>query len=354
MRYRLQAVRQKLEEVGADSFIAGSRANVRYLSGFSGSAGALLIERDIMVLFTDSRYTIQAGEEIAAGSVETVAGPPLKAALLAAAGLRVAFESAHVTVAELEDLTAARAQATLVPTRGVVEQLRAVKEPDEILRIEAAVRVNSEAFDAGVAAIADGVTEARVAAVIEGTMKELGAESPAFDSIVASGPRGALPHGRASMRRLRRGESIVVDIGAKLDGYTSDMTRTVFLGEPDATGKRVYAAVLESVRRAEALVRDGATIAAVDGAARDAVVQAGFAAEAYRHGTGHGVGIEVHEAPHLGRAVNGAVLTAGMVVTIEPGIYVPGWGGVRIEDIVVVERDGCRVLTPTPRGMRIV
>ncbi|MBI3447815.1 MAG: aminopeptidase P family protein [Acidobacteria bacterium] len=354
MPSRLERIREKIDEAGAVALLVGSRANVRYLSGFSGSSGAILVTKGAATLFTDSRYTIQAGEEWTGGTVETVTGAPLRAALRAAGAVRVAFEAAHVTVAEREDLEAAATGARLVATRGLVEGHRSVKEPEEIRRIESAVRVNAEAFDAGVAEIAGGVTEARVAAVIEGTMRERGAESPAFDSIVASGPRGALPHARASMRRLVAGEPVVVDIGAKVDGYTSDMTRTVFLGEPGDLGRRVHAAVLEGVRRAEGLVRHGASIAAVDGAARDAVAEAGFADAAFRHGTGHGVGIEVHEAPHVGRAADGALLAAGMVVTIEPGIYIEGWGGVRIEDIVVVERDGCRVLTTTPKEMLIV
>ncbi|HZE89993.1 MAG TPA: Xaa-Pro peptidase family protein, partial [Verrucomicrobiae bacterium] len=271
MPSRLDRVREKIDEAGAVAMLAGSRANVRYLSGFSGSSGALLVTKGPATLFTDSRYTIQAGEELVGATVETVTGAPLRAALRAAGAVRVAFEAAHVTVAELQDLESAAMRATLVATRGLVEGLRSVKEPDEIRRVDAAARVNAEAFDAGVAAIAAGVTEAHVAAVIEGAMRERGAESPAFDSIVASGPRGALPHARASMRRIAAGEPVVVDIGAKVDGYTSDMTRTVFLGEAGDLGRRVHAAVLEAVRRAEDLVRHGASIAEVDGAAREAV-----------------------------------------------------------------------------------
>jgi Xaa-Pro aminopeptidase len=253
------------------------------------------------------------------------------------------------------DAIAAEARgAVLVPVRGVVERLREVKEPAEIECILKSVRLNSMAFEAGVAGMRDGVAEADVAAEIENAMRRRGAEAPAFESIVASGPRGALPHARASARVMRRGEAVVVDIGAMLEGYASDMTRAVFVGEPDATGRKVHGAVLDAVLRAEAEVRAGAAISKVDAAARDAVAAAGFGSEAYRHGTGHGVGLEVHEAPQVGAGAAGAVLEKGMVVTIEPGIYVPGWGGVRIEDVVVVEEGGCRVLTETPKTILTV
>lgn len=355
MTSRLERLRERLDAAGVEAILIGSRANVRYLCGFSGSSAALCVSPGRAVLFTDSRYTLQAREEVRAASVETASGPPMTAAVKAAEpGARLGFEEEHVSVASLRTLAREAGAIELVPTKGIVETLRAVKEPGEIRSIQAAVRLNSEAFDAGLAGMKEGVPETRIAAAIEYAMRERGAEAPAFESIVASGPRGAWPHARASSRPLRRGEAVVVDIGAMLQGYASDMTRTVFLGEPDALGKRVYAAVLDAVQRAEGMVKAGVPVSDVDQAARSAVAEAGFTEEAYRHGTGHGVGLEVHEAPHVGRSADGAVLAAGMVVTMEPGVYVPGWGGVRIEDVVVVEEAGCRVLTETPRSMLTV
>jgi len=327
---------------------------VRYLCGFSGSSAALMVTMHEAVLFTDSRYTLQAGEEVEGAAVETVSGPPLKAALRAAPqGARVGFESEHLTMAQHAGLVAEAGGRLLAPLSGTVERLRAVKDAAEIDDITASIRLNSEAFLAGVEAMRDGATELDVAAAIEHRMRRLGAESPAFESIVASGPRGALPHARATRRVMRPGEPVVVDIGAMLEGYASDMTRTVFISDPGDTGRRVHGAVLEGLRRAEGVVRDGSAASDVDAVARGAVVEAGFAAEAYRHGTGHGVGLQVHESPRI-TAESGDRLEAGMVLTIEPGIYVPGWGGVRIEDVVLVEEGGCRVLTPTPRSVLTV
>jgi len=214
--------------------------------------------------------------------------------------------------------------------------------------IEASVRLSADAFEVGLGAIGEGAAEVEVAAAIEHEMRRRGAAGPAFETIVASGPRGALPHARASRRRLRLGDAVVIDAGAHLDGYGSDMTRTVFVGEPDGRARDVYHAVLQALLRAEQTVREGVPAGEVADAARLAIVEAGFAEEAFQHGAGHGVGLEVHEAPRIARERR-QLLAAGMVVAIEPGVYVPGWGGVRIEDVVVVEEAGCRVLTPTAK-----
>jgi len=351
---RLDRLRGALEEAGADAILIGFRPNVRYLCGFSGSSAALHVARDAATLFTDSRYTLQAQDEVGGAAVETVTGPPAIAAVKSARGVsRVGFEAEHLSVAAWESLSAAASGAKLVPTRGLVERLRVVKEPAEIGMIEASVQLNSRAFDNAVPGMRAGVAESEVASTIERLMRELGADGTAFESIVASGPRGALPHARASSRRMRAGEPVVVDIGAMVEGYASDMTRTVFVGEPGEVGRRVHAAVLAGVLRAEATVRAGVSTAEVDAAARAAIAEAGLGEHAYRHGTGHGVGLEVHEAPHVGRGAS-VILAAGMVLTIEPGVYVPEWGGVRIEDVVLVEETGCRVLTGTPREILTV
>ena len=354
MNSRRTRLRSALARARLDAFITANRPNVRYVCGFSGSSGALLVTDGFAALFTDSRYTLQASGEVEEAAVETVAGSPLKHAFLAAPlGARVGFECDHMSVAAHQELSCQSGGRVLVPTTGLIESLRVVKDAAEIDRIAASLRLTSESFEAGLAAMGEGVRETEVAAVIEDRMRRLGADGPAFESIVASGPRGALPHGRASAKKMIAGEAVVVDIGAMLEGYASDMSRTVFLGEAEARGRRVYAAVLEAVRRAEGVVHAGAAAAGIHAAARGALEEAGFGDEIYRHGTGHGVGLEVHEAPRLS-ATGKDVLAAGMVLTIEPGVYVPGWGGVRIEDVVLVEETGCRVLTPTDKEIRAV
>jgi len=351
---RLDRLRERFDDAGVDSLLVSSGPNVRYLTGFSGSSSAVYVGRDEAILFTDSRYTLQARDEVAGASVRTITGPPMLAARGAANGARrLGIEAGHMTVATYEAVRAGGRAPALVATWGLVEGLRAVKDEAEVGAIESSVRLNSMAFEKALPAIRAGAAEVEVAAAIEHAMRTMGADGPAFESIVASGPRGAQPHARASSRRIRGGEPVVIDIGAMLGGYASDMTRTVFVGEPDERGVRVYTAVLEGLRRAQSAVRAGARAADVDAAARAAVAEAGFAGEAYQHGTGHGVGLEVHEAPGVGRGSDG-ILAAGMVVTIEPGVYVPDWGGVRIEDVVLVEEAGCRVLTETPKEILTV
>jgi Xaa-Pro aminopeptidase len=346
---RIERLRGRLPEAGVASFLVSSRANIRYLCGFSGSAGALLVRQADAVLFTDSRYTLQASEEAAGAAVETVSGPLLRAALRAAPrSSRTGFEAEHVTAAQHAAMAREAAGSGLVPTAGLVERLRAVKDEVEIAGIRASVELTSRAFAAGLDAVRDGAAETEVAAAIEHAMRRLGASGPAFESIVASGPRGAWPHARASGRPLRRGEPVVMDIGAMLEGYASDMSRTVFVGGPDGPGRRAREAVLAALEAACARVRPGAAAADVDAAGRAALEEAGYGREAYRHGIGHGVGLEVHEAPRIA-ASGDAALEAGMVITLEPAVYVPGWGGVRIEDVLVVREGGCEILTGTPR-----
>jgi Xaa-Pro aminopeptidase len=334
--------------------LVASLPNVRYLSGFSGSSGALLVGGATAVLFTDSRYSLQVEEEVAGAAVELVSGPPARAAVKASpAGTRIGFEADQLTVEAHRALVGESGDRELIPTRGLVEALRAIKDPAEVLAIERSLRVNSDSFEAGLAAMQPGVTELEVAAVIEYEMRKRGAAAPAFESIVASGPHGARPHARASSRQLAIGDAVVVDIGAMVDGYASDMTRTVFVEDAGSTGRKVYGAVLEAVRQAEAAIQAGARAGDVDARARGLLEEAGFGEHSYGHGTGHGVGLEVHEDPRVSQGRD-EPLEEGMVLTVEPGVYVPGWGGVRIEDVVLVEDGGCRLLTPTPKGILTV
>jgi Xaa-Pro aminopeptidase len=243
-------------------------------------------------------------------------------------------------------------RASLEPVKGWIEELRMVKSPAEIARIRRSVETNSRAFEQAVARIRPGMSERDLAAELEYRMRRLGAEKPAFETIVAAGVRSALPHAQPTAARLQSGGLVLVDMGAIVDGYSSDMTRMLFLGVPAAKVKRVYRAVLEAQLAAIATVRAGASTAAVDRVARR--VLRGYGLDrAFVHSTGHGLGLEIHEPPRLGKRDKGR-LEAGMAITIEPGVYLEGFGGIRIEDTVVVTEAGCEILTPTSKELRVI
>ncbi|KQR40810.1 Xaa-Pro peptidase family protein [Deinococcus sp. Leaf326] len=343
---RLDALRRDLGRAGVDALWVSDPANVRALSGFTSPAdGKVLVTRGGATLYTDARYTVQAEQESALPAF--IARPPATYEHAAAGlgGLRVGFEADSLTVAGLEDLQAAWPDVTLVPLRGVVQGLRAVKAPEESRQIRAAQALADRVFGEVRPLIRAGVTEQDVAYEIESRLLRAGAES-AFGIIVASGPRGALPHGHASDRVIEDGDLVTVDMGARLGGYHSDMTRTVAVGNPSEEMRRIYRAVHEAEAAAVAAVKPGVRAADLDAVARDILTAHGLG-EAFAHSLGHGVGLEVHERPGL-RAMSEDVLEAGMIVTIEPGAYVPGLGGVRIEDLLLVTDDGHEVLSRSP------
>jgi Xaa-Pro aminopeptidase len=282
------------------------------------------------------------------------AGAPPSPAAAAAARIgarRIGFEAGSVTYEQWEAMARATGDTAgilLIPCRGLVERLRAIKTAGEVALIERAVEIASEAFEEVLALVRPGAVERDLAHEIEFRMKQAGAEDVAFDLIVASGSRSSLPHGLASGRTVARGEFIIFDIGARFEGYHSDMTRTVFTGRPDAQARALYETVLEAQRRAIEAIRPGAEAREVDAAARGFIDGAGHGGR-FGHGTGHGVGLQVHEAPRIGPRSQES-LAEGMVLTVEPGIYVPGGGGVRIEDMVVVTQHGHRVMTPAPKS----
>lgn len=354
--------------------------NVRYLCGFTGSAGVLAIFVDKCghkcAFFSDGRYSQQAKEQVKGARVEI----PKTAAISAAAGwltkrkkgASVGFEAEHMTVASRGGLGKIALQLNLRPTSGLVEKLRAVKEPAEIAQIRAAVELASGVFEAVLPDIHTGATEAGIAAEIEYMSRRLGAEGMSFDTLVAAGRRSALPHGVASQNQLPQRGFVILDFGVILGGYCSDMTRTVHLGRPDRAARNMYQAVLEAQLAGIKAVTPGAKCAEVDNAARKVLVKAGLG-EYFTHSTGHGVGIEIHEMPGIRKEAKPAkksgkranrtkkqagtqfdTLRPGMVITIEPGVYVGGKGGVRIEDMVVVTETGCEVLTPTPKDLIVI
>ena len=352
---RWDQLRVKLGEEA--SLLVTSMTNIRYLTGFTGSAGMLFVLPGEAVLLTDGRYESQSEEQIAESgapvglSIAPAAGQREKAAaIVAGAGLSaLGLEAAHVSWALQRRFDSEWfPDIELRPTVGVVEQLRAVKEASELLRLGEAARVADEALERIRPRLADGLTEEEFGRALDFEMRELGASGPSFDTIVASGPNAAKPHYRAGSRRIGRDEAVVIDFGALVDGYCSDMTRTVWVdGLADPELRRAYQVVLAAQAAGVAAVRAGVTCLEVDAACREVIASAGWA-DRFVHGTGHGVGLDIHEAPSLS-AASTDTLAAGHVVTVEPGVYLPGLGGVRIEDTVVVTDEGCRPLTHTAK-----
>lgn len=344
-----------MAHAGLDALWVSRAENVRYLSGFtSGDDAKLLVvtagEQTGVTLYTDARYTVQAGEESRYPAF--IARPPatLEHAAPSVQGLRVGFEADHLTVSELEGLRAHwqanGSPTTLVSTQGLIEGLRLVKTDEEIAQIREAQAIADAAFAAVRPGIVAGVREDQVAGQLEAFMRERGAGS-AFDITVASGPRGAMPHGTASARIIGNDELVTIDFGAKVNGYHSDMTRTVAVGNPSEELRRLYRAVLEAEEAAVQAIRPGAKCSDLDKVSRDILVSHGLG-EYFAHSLGHGVGLAIHEGPGL-RGTSPEVLEAGMVVTAEPGVYLPGVGGVRIEDLILVTPDGYEVLSSSPK-----
>jgi Xaa-Pro aminopeptidase len=355
---RLGLLRRRLTKAGLHGLLVTHLPDLRYLSGFTGSSAALAITRRSARLFTDGRYIAQAAEEVQDAQVEIVASSPSIAAvqwLAAQPTVEFAgFDPAQTTVANLARFKAALPshlrRAFLTPLAApMVEPLRLVKDEDELLLTIEAALVGCKLFDHILGFIQPGIPEIEVAAELEHQARRLGAEGMSFETIVASGARSALPHGRATLAKLPRRGFVTLDFGVILKGYCSDMTRTVYLGSPKTKERDTYAAVLEAQETALAAVAPGVSCGDVDEAARSVLRKAGLA-EAFTHSTGHGVGLEIHESPRLGAGVT-AKLLSGMVVTIEPGVYLAGQFGIRIEDMVAVTRTGGQVLTPAPKAL---
>jgi len=359
---RVGRLRPRLDDAGCDALLVTNLTNVAYLTGFTGSAGLLLVLADEMVLTTDGRYRQQAGEQLAAAGVEArieIGGASHQRETMEAAGAgveRLGLEAGHVTWAQQRAFAGEWFPSVdLVATTGVVEGLRRVKDAGELARIAEAASIADRALAGVWPRLADGValgsfTEQDMALALDMEMRRLGASGNAFPIIVAAGPNGAKPHALPSARPICRGEMVVVDFGATVDGYRSDMTRTLCMGPPATkTLARMFDVVAEAQRAGVAIVADGRPAADVDAACRAVIDDAGWG-DAFVHGTGHGVGLDIHEAPALA-ATSGDTLAAGHVVTVEPGVYLPGQGGVRIEDTVVVTDDGCRPLTLSPKEL---
>jgi Xaa-Pro aminopeptidase len=353
-RGRLERLKGGLSDHRIDALLVTSLPNVRYLCGYSGTAGALLLNETGNWFFTDGRYREQARAEVEGCRVEIAPKPPLaaaaewltqRAAKKPSSARRLGIESEHLTVAGRVQLARLlRRVFRLRETRGLVERLRMVKDADEIKRLRAAGILGASLFERALEAIRPGVKETEVAAEMQYAARRAGADEMSFPTIIAAGKRSALPHGRASRAAIPVRGFVVCDFGVILAGYCSDRTRTVHVGRPRIEDRRMYDAVREAQQAAVACVRPGVSVGEVDGAARKVLQKRGLA-KYFTHSTGHGVGLEIHEAPRVA-AGQTEVLRAGMVITIEPGVYIAGRGGVRIEDVVVVTERGCEVLAP--------
>lgn len=338
-----------------DSFLITKLDNVRYLTGFTGSNAALLVGADGKArLFTDPRYTLQASNEVDC-KVTIAKGPLTKTigkAIEKSGYRRIGVEQDHVTLGTAEALAKQLpSRSETLPLSGLVENLRMVKDETELETIRQSVIANSEALEQALQHLKPGMSETDLAAEIDYRNRRLGAERPAFDTIVASGERSALPHAHPGDTLIGSG-ILLIDMGAFHEGYASDMTRMVFVGKPSAKYKQAYAAVLEAQLAAIAAVKPGVKASKVDKAAREVLKKHGLEKE-FVHSTGHGLGLEIHERPRIGRK-DSTVLTEGMALTIEPGVYLEGWGGIRIEDTIVVTATGCEILTPTTKELRTV
>ncbi len=359
---RQQRLRRALLDLKVQGMLVTHLPNVRYLCGFTGSSGVLACRLGDYpggmqsAFFTDGRYTQQAKDEVRRARVVIAKKPVLGAALewLAPRPVRkVAIEAEHVTVADFPAIRKALGRGVKIETTSrLVARLRMVKEADEIKLLRRAVMLGASLFDVALKNLWPGVAEASVAAEMEHAARKAGAEAMSFETIVASGKRSALPHGRASQAKVPRRGFCILDFGVILAGYCSDMTRTVHVGAPDRRASAMYEAVQEAQQAGVDTVRAGTTAEDVDRATRGVLQRAGLA-RYFTHSSGHGVGLEIHEPPRLGEH-QPDVLQPGMVITIEPGVYVPGIGGVRIEDMVVVTERGCEVLTPTTKDLIII
>ncbi|MGW5260146.1 aminopeptidase P family protein [Microbispora sp. NPDC004025] len=325
--------------------------NVRYLTGLASSNAAVLVTATgEAALATDSRY-LETAEAVCEG-VEVIEGRDVAGVLLDRVPdtARVAVEAAHMPVGQFGRLAAAH--PGLTPVEGLVEAVRAVKDEGEIAALRRACAITDEAFSLVMERIVPGVTERRVARWLEAAMVELGADKPAFDSIVASGPNGSIPHHSPSDRPIERGDLVTMDFGARYDGYHADMTRTVAVGPPASWQRDLYDLVRRAQRAGRHAVRPGATADEVDAAAREVIAEAGQA-ERFGHGLGHGVGLEIHELPFLGPGRTGR-LEDRVPITVEPGVYLPGRGGVRIEDTLITRGDGPELLTLTTKELLVL
>lgn len=352
---RLHDLRISLDKKKLDAFMTSHVPNIRYLSGFSGSNALFIVTNTASYFLTDFRYKEQIQNEVVADAKITGQGSLIELASkkkIFAAVHSIGCESDHLSVEQLQHAKKFTRYKRFRPVHGVVEHLRSAKEEEEIALLKKAVSISDAVFQKILGIIKPGITESDIAAEISYYQKKLGAENDAFETIVASGERSALPHGRASHKNIAIGEFVTLDFGCVVDGYHSDMTRTVCVGKPNSEMKKIYRIVLDAQQRAIDAVAADKKAKTIDAAARTHIASKGYG-KYFGHSLGHGVGLEIHEPFRLSTASKD-VLRSGNVVTVEPGIYLPKKFGVRIEDIVLVRENGCEILTSSPKEMIIL
>lgn len=352
---RLQKLRRLMQEENLDALVLYGRQNTRFLSGFTGSTSFALITREQSFLFVDSRYTTQATAQCLSSQVIQEQGSLCLALCKKIEDLQlqnIGLEDEAITLALFNEIKAALPWQNLSAVSKSLGKLRWVKDESELSKIRMAVRIADEAFAKTLPMIKAGLRETEVAALLEYNMKQLGADNPSFESIVASGRRSALPHGIASDKVIAEGDVVLMDFGAIYHGYCSDITRTFFVGHADPKLVEIYNVVLEAQLKAEQMLRAGVVGKEAHQVALDVITNAGYG-EYFGHGLGHSLGVEIHEEPRL-NSVSETVMPAGVLMTVEPGIYVPGLGGVRIEDTVIIKEDGIEILTQSPKELIIL
>jgi Xaa-Pro aminopeptidase len=355
MLNRLIAFKKKLVEKQLDAMMVTNPRNIRYLSGFTGTSGALLITCQAQYLITDFRYTEQARLQSSDFELVKANESYPKTIKNIAEDLNLAsigFEENHLVFKTYEVYLQTLKPLFFMPASQIIDSLRVIKDKEEIALLSKAAELADNAFSHILLFIKPGVAEMDLALELEFFLKKNGAQAKAFDFIVASGQRGALPHGVATEKTINHQELITMDFGCVLQGYYSDMTRTVVLGEPSPKQREIYDIVLKAQKKGLRVLQEGISCHHVDYSSRSIIDKAGYGAH-FGHSLGHGVGMDIHEEPRLA-AGNEQVLKAGMVVTVEPGIYIPGWGGIRIEDMVIIEKDGINILTNSCKELMVL
>ena len=350
---RISEIRKQMQKENLDAVVVSHLDHIRYLAGFTGSAGLLVIGNKSAAFLTDFRYEDQARKQVRGAKVHIVKGGPVPALKefkeLQTKNLRVGFNTEYFTLAAKSELEKALPQALLVAADSLFAELGWVKDAEELNSIAEAARISDIAFERILTMIAPGIPERELAAELEYQMIMLGSEKAAFETIVASGFRSAMPHGVASDKKVRKGDFVTFDFGATYNGYVSDITRTIVVGKATPRQKRIYDLVLKAQKAGVRKVKAGVMASKVDEACRSIITKAGYGPR-FGHGTGHGIGFYVHVGPRVSYTSTDK-LKANNVITIEPGVYISGWGGVRIEDDVVVTKSGGRVLNNAPKNL---
>lgn len=350
MNKRIDKLIQEMETMNLDAVLIENPQNRRYISGFTGTAGIVLITKEKNIFFTDFRYIQQVKEQCKGFEILEISRTNPVTNYLKNMNIRnMGFEDDHMSFASYSAYNLALENIKFIPLKGLITNIRAVKDSEEIEKIAQASQIADEAFEHILGFIKPGIKEKDVALELEFFMRKKGATGASFDFIVASGYRSSMPHGVASDKVIEEGDFVTLDYGCIYNGYCSDMTRTIVVGKASEEQKKIYKIVLEAQKKVIEVAKAGMTGSELDKVARDIITEAGYG-DKFGHGLGHGIGLEVHEMPNV-NSLGTNKLQPGMVTSDEPGIYIEGFGGVRIEDLIVITEDGCRVLNKSPKEL---